>query len=196
MLRILSATILALAIMVALPMAAAEENPEDPEDKAWVDDCPPDQMCAFGGAEEEPQSYGDEGCIECSGPVDEGGDEPTYSGDCGGEVCAYDEPVEDSPETRGPEDCEYCRGGNDTAEPGSIDGSNCMDGQQEGEDCRDDVLYMTPPKTGDGIPEGAVAKGDETDAQADEKRDVPGPGLVLAALGMLAAGLIVMARKD
>ena len=74
---------LALAALLTLAPVKAEddatpacpdgqvESPEGCSDQAWVDpeDCPPERLCA-AGAPDEPQSYGGEDCIECSGPVD------------------------------------------------------------------------------------------------------------------------------
>lgn len=72
-----------------LPAALAQEdNATRPDDAAWVDDCPPDMMCAAGSDDGTPSvpcpegetcadkaaaggnPYGAPGCIECSGPVD------------------------------------------------------------------------------------------------------------------------------
>jgi hypothetical protein len=67
--RTLLATLM-LALLAA-PIAAAQESNETtteaPRDggNAWVEDCPPDMMCAAN----DPQPYGDEDCIHCSGPV-------------------------------------------------------------------------------------------------------------------------------
>lgn len=107
MIRYLIALMIAM-LLFAAPMALAQEDPNtptndsDPEDKAWVDDCPPDHMCAFDAGEE---------------PATES-DEPTYDGNCGGaeptgeartnessssEVCGYDES-----HSLGPEGCIEC----------------------------------------------------------------------------------------
>lgn len=72
---------LALAALLAVAPATAQdespacpdgqvETPEGCSDQAWVEDCPPEHLCAAG----EPQAYGDEDCIECSGPVSYGPD--------------------------------------------------------------------------------------------------------------------------
>lgn len=44
------------------------ETPEGCSQQAWVDDCPPDMLCAAGGP--EPIAYGNDTCIECSGVAD------------------------------------------------------------------------------------------------------------------------------
>lgn len=172
---------LALATMMTLLLAAPhavaqdakEENPEDPDNKAWVDDCPPDMMCAMNGS-----------------------DEPTHSGDCGGEVCAY-----------GDGECIECSKG--LEEPVSDDGSTCMDGEQEGESCRDDVQYMAPPSRGPadgscencrgdaGAPEPDSGESTAAPVKADaevesvSQKSVPavGVGALLAALGVAGVAL-------
>src|SRR5688572_20984435 len=55
-------------------------TPEGCSQQAWVEDCPPDMLCAAGGPDADP----------ANGNVTEGNatDEPTF-GDCGAEVCAY-----------------------------------------------------------------------------------------------------------
>ena len=115
--------------MAALPLAAAQDpdapTNSDGSQDAWVKDCPPDMMCAYGeggdenatykgdcGAEvcatqERPNPYGPEGCIECSGPA------PDQGASCmdGAEAevnCRDDVQYLDG---RGPADCENCRGG-------------------------------------------------------------------------------------
>jgi hypothetical protein len=75
--RVLAASMTRTALSVALlgltlaslPLALAQEgNATRPDDAAWVDDCPPDMMCAAA----DPQPYGADGCIECTGgPVDQ-----------------------------------------------------------------------------------------------------------------------------
>lgn len=99
MMRTLLTLIATLALLLA-PSALAQENESadgvEEGEQAWVDDCPPDMMCAMEQpAEEEPakEELGNETY-----------DEPTYSGDCGGEVCAY----EGAPGSMGPEDCIEC----------------------------------------------------------------------------------------
>lgn len=65
-----------LALLALAPIAAAQEKtnetdePARPDDAAWVDDCPPDMMCAAGG--DDPQEFGPDGCIECSRGPDDG----------------------------------------------------------------------------------------------------------------------------
>lgn len=104
---------LTLATLTLAPLALAQEtNGTRPDDAAWVDDCPPDMMCAAGA--DEPHAYGPEGCIECSGPAPAG--ETCMDGAQGNETCDPDVYYLGGP-TRGPEDgsCENCRG--DAAEP-------------------------------------------------------------------------------
>lgn len=195
---LLPLTFLAL-LMTAAPMAAAQEDPEPPQDggDAWVKDCPPDMMCAYGGGEAPACDAGNETCDD--GRVykgdDPGDDQPTYDGDCGGEVCAY-----------GDEDCIECSG------PVDEGGSTCMDGQQGEEVCRDDVQYFGGEPTrgpADGSCENcrgdtAAEEGAPTDAgpisshagAVDEgQNQVPGAALVgtLAALGI--AGLALRRRQ-
>lgn len=183
MMRDMVAATIALLTLLA-PLAAAQEETK-PEEKpaegeqAWVDDCPPDRMCAYAGGEGEPK------------------DEPTYSGDCGGEVCASD-----SPEALGPEDCIECSGPRDDT------GSTCMDGQQENETCRDDVYYLDGPTRGpaDGScencrgeeqepinshapAEGEVAVQDET---ATQTNSVPAPAIALGLLAAAAVAILVI----
>ena len=131
-------TMLALMALLALasPLAVAQdandtktdEDPQRPpdgsadpsspsqaagDDAAWVDDCPPDMMCAYQG-EERPQQFGPEGCIECSGlpPEDQGS--TCMDGEQENETCRDDVQYLDGggEPTRGPVDgsCENCRG--------------------------------------------------------------------------------------
>lgn len=62
--RALLATLLALLAFAPLAMAVDNDTTDAsdrPDDAAWVEDCPPDMMCA----------YGSEDCIECTrGPAD------------------------------------------------------------------------------------------------------------------------------
>jgi hypothetical protein len=99
------ATIGLLALLVAAPAALAQDANETdekphvdcppgetcsdkaaggarPDDAAWVEDCPPDMMCAAGAEE-----YGSDGCIECTGgPVGE----TCMDGQQAGETCDPD----------------------------------------------------------------------------------------------------------
>ena len=90
---------LALAALLTLAPVKAEddattacpdgqvESPEGCSDQAWVDDCPPEHMCATGA--DDPQAYGDEGCIDCTGaPVDEPA--TCMDGTDDGDVCMED----------------------------------------------------------------------------------------------------------
>lgn len=61
-----------LALLTLAPLAAAQEDTsktnetQRPDDAAWVEDCPPDMMCAAGG-----EAMGPEDCIDCTrGPAD------------------------------------------------------------------------------------------------------------------------------
>lgn len=168
---------LAALAVLALP-AAAEWYEGKP-------DCPPDRMCtmsggADGNATGEPVAYGPEDCIECSkGPDDGRGpadcencrdvnatDDGPTSGDCGGEVCAYDrpdQPVSDS------------TGGQGT----------CMDGTASG--CRDDVQYLDGREPAQG--------GAEVASQGASKA-VPGAGfLALLAAAVAVAGIAAYRRR-
>ena len=89
-------------LLLSAPLALAQKDDDAsgeaarPDDAAWVDDCPPDMMCAMRGADDK---AGDEAA---DGSAD--GDKPTYDGDCGGEVCAY----QGEPGTLGPDGCIDC----------------------------------------------------------------------------------------
>ena len=189
---LLPLTFLAM-LMTAAPIAAAQEGNETPSDggDAWVKECPPDMMCAYGGGSAPACDAGNETCDDGRVHKDE---RPTYSGDCGGEVCAY-----------GGEDCIECSGPADG-------GSSCMDGAQENETCRDDVQYLDGgPSRGpaDGTCEncrggtdGAPLEADpisapangEAETSGESRNTVPGAALVgtLAALGI--AGLALRRR--
>ncbi|HWH08893.1 MAG TPA: hypothetical protein VNX21_06815, partial [Candidatus Thermoplasmatota archaeon] len=173
--------LIALLALAALPVAAAQEpdrpTNDDASQDAWVKDCPPDMMCAYGtgdGAEEN----------------------ATYKGDCGGEVCA----TQERPNPYGPEGCVECSG------PAPDQGSTCMDGAEAGEGCRDDVQYLDggrgPPlcencrgeeadpisAPADGAPgDGGVTSVDESAAT----NDVPLPALLVVFAALAAAVLVV-----
>lgn len=203
------ALLIALTLaLLATPLALAQENTEKnetsdrPDDAAWVDDCPPDMMCAAGS--EDPQPYGDEGCIECSGPVDGPADEnATDDG-------------EERPQQLGPDGCIDCMGPVDG-------GSNCMDGQQETETCRDDVYYMDGPTRGPADGSCEYCRGDASDdasspsqaaggdeatppdaeshtppldtASEDQKAaNVPAPAVALAILALAGVALLALPR--
>lgn len=159
---LLSLLILALLLAVAPPALAqdeADQKPERPDDAAWVEVCPPDMMCAAGA----------DGSAE--------DDKPTYDGDCGGEVCAY----QGEPGTLGPDGCVDCM------QPPKDQGSGCMDGEQAGETCRDDVQYMAPPAAGEAPAEQQA----DGQPKAAERASVPGAS-VGAALGILAVAAIAL----
>lgn len=123
-------TTLALALLGLLTLAPAaladgtEEKPACPEGyvespegcsrQAWVDDCPPDMMCAMGNGTagpDEPVQYGPDGCIDCSGPIHS---HTCMDGAQEGEACRDDVQYLDggAEPVRGPMDgsCENCRG--------------------------------------------------------------------------------------
>ena len=130
-------SLLLLALLTAAPLALAQDEPKNetnetrPDDAAWVEDCPPDMMCAYGGEEEPSRGpedgscencrgedqpvlyYGNESCIECSGPAPSQGtcmdgedanetcrDDVQYFGGDGAphEAEPISAPVEDAPE--------------------------------------------------------------------------------------------------
>jgi hypothetical protein len=138
-------TLIPLAIAALLTVAPAlaqdaepacpegqAETPEGCSKQAWVDaeDCPPEHMCAAG----EPSQYGEDGCIECSGPT--GSDPVPY----------------------GPEDCIDC-----TSAPPQ-DPATCMDGAQDGESCLDDVQYLGGPGQAPASDADAEASGKDAPA--------------------------------
>lgn len=159
-------SLLVLGLLLALAPSAlaqeADQKPERPDDAAWVDGCPPDMMCAAGGADANESGKGDD---------------PTYGADCGAEICAY----QGGPGTLGPDGCVDCM------QPPRDQGSECMDGEQAGESCQDDVQYMAPP--GDGTPALPQQDGQP---EAAEKASVPGASLGVA-LGILAVAAIALA---
>lgn len=179
--RMLATLATLLLLTVATPFAAAQEDepPADESHQAWVDDCPPDMMCAFGGAEdanETPESYGDEGCIECSGPVED---------DASNETPEHDGRL-------GPDDCIDCM------TPPAGNGETCMDGADAGEDC-DDVQYMTPPEDGDDgaetDPISAPADDEPTGVADEEAKAVPAVGAAFMAVALLGVAAF-FARRD
>lgn len=85
------AALLGLMLVPAALAQDADETPGRPDDAAWVEDCPPDMMCAAGGVEETNES------------ADK--DAPTYDGTCDGEVCMY---KDEQPRDFGPEGCIDC----------------------------------------------------------------------------------------
>ncbi|HEV8361810.1 MAG TPA: hypothetical protein VGR28_15275 [Candidatus Thermoplasmatota archaeon] len=163
---------LAAGMAVVAPPAAAEWY----EGKAQ---CAEGQACTMSA--EEPIAYGSEDCVDCSMapsdgnvsrpqedcvdwcPRDAGDGDATY-GDCGGEVCAYDE----------------------LADPGAT----CMDGEQEGEVCRDDVQYLGGPRGASDAPNPEIRDvGHEMPAKA-----VPGVSALALVAGLGALALLA-ARK-
>ena len=183
-----------LGLLLALaPTALAqegEEKPSDdarPDDAAWVEDCPPDMMCA-AGAEDENATYGDcgaevcayggEDCIECSGPSDSGGAEPGQA--------------------LGPDDCIDCM-----RPPADDSAHTCMDGQQEGETCRDDVQYLDGGEPTRGPADGSCenCRGEEAEPisapaeAAENKVPAPAVALVIVASAMALAVLLVARRQ-
>jgi len=143
------------------------DTPEGCSQQAWVDDCPPDMMCAMGAppegnateepAAEEPVQYGPDGCAECSGPI------------------------------------------SSHASPG--DGpATCMDGADDGEVCRDDVLYFGGGPADNGPVRGPEdgscenCRGDAADEGAPASKDAAGIGIT-AALGLAALVAAVVRRN-
>lgn len=192
MTRTLIAAMLAMmTLLTPLALAQGETNetrdaPADEGEQAWVDDCPPDMMCAY----DTPQEYGDEDCIECSGPVDDGA-EPGQS--------------------LGPEDCIDCM------QAPRDDAGTCMDGQDANETCDDDVQYLDGGEPTRGPTDGSCeyCRGGENDDEnvvqppegaeggitsvqdesAEQKSPVPAPAVALGILAVAGAALILVARR-
>lgn len=167
---------LVAAFLAAAPLVSAQETKEEePADggNAWVDDCPPDMMCAFQSNES-----GD-------APKD---DRPTYDGDCGGEVCAYDggERPRDDATPLGPDGCIECSQG-----PSRGGDGTCMDGRDEGERCggADCEYCRTLDGGGSGDAEPVSTEAD----QADEAKNAV-PGVALGAL-VASAGLLALVLR-
>lgn len=166
---------LVLAALLTLAPAKADDatpacpegqvvSPEGCSDQAWVDDCPPEHMCAAGA--DDPQAYGDEDCIECSGPSDAGNETISY----------------------GPDDCIDCTG----APVG--DPSTCMDGAQDGESCLDDVQYLggpgqVPPASHDDAVDQEADGGAEADRDAGKDAAALTAVVWVALVGALAFAL-------
>ncbi|HUR68826.1 MAG TPA: hypothetical protein VM370_06225 [Candidatus Thermoplasmatota archaeon] len=185
-------TLLALLTLslLTLPLAFAQEDnstrppdgsadPSSPsqaagDDAAWVDDCPPDMMCAAGAndTDEHPDGRPD----VCDADVD-----------CAGGTNPYGSP-----------DCIECTGGPVDA------GSDCMDGADDNETCRDDVYYLGgEPEPARGPADGSCenCRGDvvepETAGAASDaaaEKSVPAPAVALVILAG-AAALVLSARR-
>ena len=153
------------------------ETPEGCSQQAWVEDCPPDRLCA-ASQPDDPHAYGDESCIECSGPVDE----PIQYGnesciECSGPV---DEPVQ-----YGEDGCIDCTGA-------PQDLGTCMDGTDGEEVCMEDVQYFGPGPADTGNLDDSPAPGsDDQPVPAKDASALPA-ALLLAGLGAL---LLVLRRK-
>lgn len=189
-------TLLPLALLAAMlaaaPPALAQESNETKNDEqqeqpadggnAWVEDCPPDRMCAFGGGAEEP---------------DPAGERPTYDGNCGAEVCAY-----------GNESCIECSGprdGGSTCMDGAQENETCRDdvqylggepnrGPADGscESCRGGSAGEAAPAEAEPIRAPADADAEASSAGADNEV----PGLALAGtLGALAVVGLALRRR-
>jgi hypothetical protein len=171
-----------LGLLTLVPAAMAEDakptcpdgsepGPDGCAQNAWVEDCPPDMMCAYGDGADGNAADGN------------ATDGPTY-GDCGGEVCAYDDPAR--PISYGPDDCIDCSG--------PVDGGTCMDGSAT--DC-DDVQYLDGREPARGPSDGSCphCRGEESDLDtAGESREASG---VAAAtlLGIAALVGVVLRRR-
>lgn len=190
MTRYLIAVLLALVAALA-PTALAQDEAKSnetesrPDDAAWVEDCPPDMMCAAsdGSTEEEPS------------------DGPTYDGNCGAEVCAYDShnDAEERPDgSFGPDDCIECS----TPPRDEPTSDTCMDGQQEGEACDDDKQYFGGPDRGPADGSCEYCRGGEGDAgvtdvgtESASNADVPAPALALALLAIGGVAMLALPRR-
>ena len=129
------AALLAAAFLASAPFAAAEEESEKPDEtepedggNAWVEDCPEDMMCAFGG-----------GSSGMTVPEDEG------DGTCDADACSHagapDEPVSsddgatcmDGSATDCDDGRQYFGGDADGREPGAPDAESHA-GRSDGDD--------------------------------------------------------------
>lgn len=167
---------LAALLVFALPASAEyyEGKPECPEGQACTLSAPSDEGNSTGG-----QAFGPEDCIECSqgptrGPADceycrgdDGNvsdpDQPTYNGDCGGEVCAYD--------------------------GGQTGSGTCMDGADPREICDRDVQYLDG---GNGQP---IESHQPAEQQGAGGKAVPALGLAGLAIAGVAGTVLVAARR-
>jgi len=95
-----------VAVLLLVPLASAQDNetkpPDDaarPDDAAWVEDCPPDMMCAMDmPVDNSTHEYGPEDCIHCShAPVPDGSEEPWAESCPDGAECLAGSPEDDAP---------------------------------------------------------------------------------------------------
>lgn len=205
---VLTALALLASAVTLAPTAAAEkstDNSTDEGENAWVEDCPPDMMCAFGGSVEEDANTSDEGenawvedcppdmmCAagsEDSNATDEG--DKAWVEDCPPDrVCAYNDP-------------------NQSVDNSSDAGSNCMDGEQEGETCDDNRHYMTPPDDGrEPAPADSNTEVDPISAPADDEHTTQEAGeggaqrnnvpafTMLAAVGLVGSLALALGRQQ
>lgn len=93
------AAVLTLAPLVA---AEADQGNDRPDDAAWVEDCPPDMMCAANdqpvdNSTDDATQYGPGGCVDCSAPMPAEG---IWEHDCPpGAYCIADAPPDDDDAT-------------------------------------------------------------------------------------------------
>lgn len=115
----------AILLMLA-PLAAAETDSgnttegssERPDDAAWVEDCPPDMMCAASGSGdgstenvtrgedcEYCRDHQDQDCLDCLGAPG-ADDDTTWGTDCPPEVFCMGNGEADGPDDAGWVDCD------------------------------------------------------------------------------------------
>lgn len=116
----MTANVVGLAFLAALvmlaPLAAAEADSgntttsDRPDDAAWVEDCPPDMMCAYSDTPHEGDDknitrdpdceycrFGPDDCIDCTGMPVPADDNTTWGTDCPpGVYCMYDGAPDDA----------------------------------------------------------------------------------------------------
>lgn len=160
--------LIAVLALTALPLAAAQEEKPDANESqdAWVKDCPPDAMCAYGDetpagtGDREPIPYGDAGCIECTGgPVDDGAN--CMDGQQANETCRGD--------------------------------ASCAASSSSAEACGDDVYYFGGARGPEGCENcrGQEVEVDPATTQSEAANKVPLPQVALVVAGLAAAVLIV-----
>jgi len=158
-----------LALLAAAPVALAQQasdNSTRPDDAAWVEDCPPDMLCAAGAPEE-----GNATAEPTRGPAD---------GSC--ENCRGD--ANETPILYGSDGCIECSG------PAPTGGDTCMDGASPAEQCDPDVQYLggSPPAT-----DSSHAPVVESDG-GDEKA-VPAPAVAVLIVGAGVAMVLLGRRR-